>query len=433
MKNILIFTRDMMPYVSSPGAAVRVLYMTKFLKKKGFNVNLVAAKGNPISYFGLKEEVDFIKPIYIDDFIQRWQSRNSQKDLTSIRKKKLFDIKQKIKLFLKKIVLFFSVPDIGIFSVPKFTIKLYFLINRMKIDTLIISSPPHSNQIVTLILKIIFKNKIFIIVDYRDGWNTFKIFQESGLIKKILSQGLEKRLLKLVDFFVYQSPKVQSDIISLYKFDQETFCNKSQLVRNGYTKVPPCKKALINLKEDSCGVDEFLLGYFGGLDFSSENYRNPIKIFNELEELNLKINIAIFGTVWKKDHCPSFKNINIKFYGATTLSEAKKYMHDCDGLLCFHADNSGSEVIPGKFYEYIDSLRPIISFGPRDMECGNIISKYEFGIHIPFNEISSFRSVISSFFLKKDFNNFIERLNFHRSKFSRQNQYSRLLKRLEEL
>ena len=102
-------------------------------------------------------------------------------------------LSQSLKHIVKNIVRVLSVPDLGILSIPKFLLRLYPIIKTADIDTVIVSSPPHSSQIISLLLKVIFKDKIFLVVDYRDGWNTFDIFKESNFVKRSLSEKVEKK------------------------------------------------------------------------------------------------------------------------------------------------------------------------------------------------------------------------------------------------
>ena len=422
----------MVPYCTSPGAAVRILTLAKYLKEEGFMVKLVAAKGNKISYFGLKSIADYIEPIYVEDFVQERRTRPFRSDAKKENANVYELLSQSLKNIVKNIVRALSLPDIGILSIPKFLLMLYPIIKTADIDTVIVSSPPHSSQIISLLLKIIFKDKICLVVDYRDGWNTFDIFRESNFVKRSLTEKVEKKVLMAADFFMYQSPSVFEQITSHFKIDYEEFKSKSELVRNGYTDLPFLHNNDLSLGQHY-DEDCFSLGYFGGLDFSSSGYRNPSLILEHLDNLGIEINVICFGQVLCEDRCADFKNISIIFNETIDMDQAKALMKKCDGLLSFHAHSLGSEVIPGKFYEYIDSCRPILSVGPFDMECGKIISEYGFGVHLSYDELDKHRGSLLNFFSSHQFDVFISNLFEKKYLFDRSYQYAKCVTRLVEL
>ena len=113
------------------------------------------------------------------------------------------------------------------------------------------------------------------------------------------------------------------------------------------------------------------------------------------------------------------------------MDHAKALMRSCDALLSFHADENGSEVIPGKFYEYVDSERPIISIGPKNMECGKLISQYNFGLHLSYKEIIKNKNKLDLFFSGAEFKSIKKNIRENKEVFSRNHQYSILLKKLK--
>ena len=66
--------------------------------------------------------------------------------------------------------------------------------------------------------------------------------------------------------------------------------------------------------------EQFTLGYFGGINFLDNSYRNPNTIFEWLDKLNITMELKVFGEVWGKELCYKSKNFKIEFYGKKTLS-----------------------------------------------------------------------------------------------------------------
>ena len=361
-KNILIFARDMLPYRHSAGDSIRPLSLAVFLKDNGYDVTLVSAKGNEISGFGLEKQLDYIKPIYIKDFLQEADSRPQKTNLSKGRSKFYTEIIS----FLKYLLSFFYIPDRNIIMIPKYFFILKKIIKEKKINYAFFTSPPHSTQILSLLIK---KNlpELTVVTDYRDGWNTFKVNSVNSFVGKYISRQMEKSVLKNCDYFTYQSDNVINDICNSLKLSLDDLSRKSFLVRNGSTSmVEPAEQNII--RSVKFEEEQFTLGYFGGINFLDNSYRNPNTIFEWLDKLNITMELKVFGEVWGKELCYKSKNFKIEFYGKKTLQESKALMLKCDGLFVFHAESlGGDEVIPGKLYEYIESRTPILSFGPENM------------------------------------------------------------------
>lgn len=383
MANILIFARELAPYCNSVGSTLRVITLANFLKKQGHSVTFIAAKGVFVSDFGLSEDIKSIDAIYLDDILQKYYTKKAVSNV-DINKKNI-TVSGSLKNIIFEKVKNYSIPDIGIYFLPKFIKYCLRFIKDKEVDYLLISSPPHSSQILGLIVKLINK-KIKLIVDYRDGWNTFGPFRPKNYLLLIISKFLEKNILIKCDYFTYQSAQVLEKIKKIYPLYSASIAKKSILVRNGYTVLDDKYGYPYNTKFDELVNIEKIktIGYFGGLNFQNENFRNPIEFFQLLDSLNLDIVIKAYGVLYGGDKIPKFKNLKFEFLGVVPLLAAKELMKSCDALFVFHASNDdGDEVIPGKFYEYIEAQRPILVYGPKEMECGKIVADENFGIFIP--------------------------------------------------
>jgi hypothetical protein len=137
-----------------------------------------------------------------------------------------------------------------------------------------------------------------------------------------------------------------------------------------------------------------------------------------------------------------------EFYGAVELSSETKEnsfqihihkriaheaalqkMADMDFLLFIYSNpQSSDEVISGKLFEYISVHKPIICFGPKNMEARRIVEKYGIGITIDIEDPIDIEKKLESLpdFLGKDF---YKDLNI--SQFKRENQYQKFLELLQ--
>jgi hypothetical protein len=421
----------MVPYCHSIGSCLRPLTMADYLKKRGCAISILAAKGHFIGYHGLKSIVDSLDVHYKEDSYQLRHTKTLQNYTDS--KNFIFSfLTNKLNIF-KKIIKNSIVPDIAILYIPKFIARAYTLIKRDSYTHIIVTSPPHSTQLVGLVLKLIFKLNLKLIVDYRDGWNTFSLFTPKNKFLAMISSLLEQEVLRNSDCFIYQSKPVMEKIIIKYPALKEKLRNNSVLVRNGYSRMGEIGVDYNVVFDAMQDLDEYdlVLGYFGGIDFQENSYRNPVKFMQILNSIGIKISLHIY-TASRVDVNVRYSNINIKLHESISLAEAKAQMRHFDALILFHAEESGSdEVIPGKFYEYIDSRRPILGYGPRGMECLSLIKYYDLGYSIFMDyeeyEFDCFQQKIDSLksFRGKDF---ISPAVWE--KFSREEQYKAMFEKV---
>ena len=402
--------------------------MANYLSGVGHNVKFLAAKGVAVSYFGLQKEVEILKPEYLEDKLQNFYTLKAIRLIEGNTSSPQISIAGYLRGLANYIVKSIALPDIGLFFLLKFIRRAFQIIRAEDIQILIVSSPPHSSQILGLVVKVVLKKKITLIVDYRDGWNTFSLFRASNFFKRYLCELLEFFVLKNADLFLYQSPAVLKQILQKYFWHSDRLTSKSLLVRNGYTSLD--SGSLQIPKKNFSQYDSngpFRIGYFGGLDFSNSNYRNPIELFRILDRVDREIELIIYGNFIAPENLEVFKNVKVRYMGLVALDKAKEAMHGCNSLLVFHASAEGAEeVIPGKFYEYIDAQRPIIVFGPTNMECGLIVKEMNLGVFLEIDRPEENIKKLRSFIGATDLEEYAKRLWDVRSEFSREAQYKKL-------
>ena len=78
-----------------------------------------------------------------------------------------------------------------------------------------------------------------------------------------------------------------------------------------------------------------------------------------------------------------------KFYKNISYFESQKKMSRFDYLLILHTEKStASEVITGKFYEYLSSRIPIIVISNGPTEAGRLVRRHNLGYSIDYNKVS---------------------------------------------
>lgn len=439
MSNILIFARELVPYCNSVGSSLRAITLARHLTDIGHSVTLLGARGVFVADFGLGELINDLDIVYIDDYLQKFYTtkaakKSNNKNSASSEVVPVGKYKRKIykKInaddFILRLIKSFTIPDVTIFFLPKFIFHSLRIIRKKNIDVLIVSSPPHASQILSLLVRLFGRKELEIIVDYRDGWNTFDLFRPKFKFLQGLSKYIEKKVLLACDQFLYQSPRVLSNIADQLSL-RGLIESKSTLVRNGYTDIG-------TLNHDSLQDNQFRLknenliriGYFGGMDFNNGSWRNPAKYLEMFDAASVHIEFTLFGTAIDNSCLPKYSHISIAQKGMVDLHLAKEAMTSFDALFVFHSSDIGSdEVIPGKFYEYIQACRPIIVCGPPLMECGMIVEEYNFGIFIrsdasPENVIKMLADLMD----KDKRESYIMSLKAKSHEFSRYYQYNKI-------
>jgi glycosyltransferase involved in cell wall biosynthesis len=277
-------------------------------------------------------------------------------------------------------------------------------------------------QLVGLKLKKHFKSKINLIIDYRDSWNTTKIFRKDFKICQLISEKLEKRALKKTDHFTYISKPMLDKVEKIYKLNMS---EKAKLIMNGYNKL----QSFSNLKNRS--EDIIKIGYFGIVSDHNTSYRN---ITNLLEVVNNNPNIFkglefhLFGKI-RIGKTDLIKRNNFHIHNSLSHEEALKRMSEMDFLLLIHSDpESSDEVITGKFFEYVAVKRPILCLSPENMEARRLIDTYNIGITADINNKQDMIDKLKSL---RDYKGYDFYSGIDVSIFQRERQYEKFLEILK--
>lgn len=411
-KKILVVCHDFLPYAASLGSVMRIVTLADFLYKKGFEVNILASKGSYYGYFDYAKLCDKIKTFYIYD-----SQKKKNLNIATCKTKLKESFVSKTLTILKRFVSDFLIPDKGIRLIPRYYAKASKLMRQKGIRNVLISSPPHSTQLVGLLLKIKFGSNVNLIVDYRDSWNTSSIFSKKYILNRYISCRLEKSLLIKADRFLFVSEPMLAKIEKLHKIG---LSDKSVLVMNGFSI------RLNSIAQHSLKKEKIQIGYFGSVSDSNSSFRNIFSLLYCLKicrELSDKIEFHFYGpTSLKHYNIGDFNNLFL--HKPVGHQEALLKMSEMDYLLLIHSDKTNSdEVITGKFFEYVSIQKPIICLAPENMEAVRLIKRYNIGIHI---DINNNQEIIDKFLaLNKHMDNNYSLMNIN--DFSREKQYEKIL------
>lgn len=384
MAAVLIVSPLFVPYCPSYGGAVRALTLSHFLREQGFEVHILATGGQFYGYFGAEHLVDSACCHYLPWILTPQHTSGG----TSARK------------FLAET---FCVPDGRVRQVPALTLAAARLIRQHSIKHLITTSPPHSCQLVGLLLKLLLGDRLNWIVDYRDSWNQITRFARNNAIARALSRFLERRVLSACDYFTYVSSPI------LRKLEGQIEPGRARLVSNGFWDAPPQRP----YRRQPGALS---IGHFGVLD---RRYRDPKGLLLALEQLpgwRDSLEFHFFGA------SPEFSHPWLQFHPTLSSQEAATRMTEMDYLLVLHSESIDcDEAVTGKFYEYLAARRPLLCLAPPASEVYRQVRELGVGVTADIDDPTQVARLLSGLPPPQSFTQIYQELDVER--FSRRRQF----------
>ncbi|MCL6419725.1 glycosyltransferase family protein [Aestuariirhabdus haliotis] len=420
-RGVLLICQHFVPYTPSVGGVARVVYLSRFLVANGINTTVLSSDGVNYGDFGFSKNLAGVNVTYLRDPLKSSvQSSLRIINKPTTRHKGFFmSILRISKSILNRLV----IPDLGLLMVYKYYKAASKLIESGSIDTVFVSTPPHSMQLVGGFLKWKFGNKITLIADYRDSWNTSTIFAPVGPVSGFFSRKMEKFSLARADIVTFVSEPMISKLDKM--FPDLYLVEKGLLVMNGFAG-DPCSFTIPKFE------DPIRIGYFGMADDDPNGYRDVEPLLNLTSTAvrsGLNIKLFFYGTL-------RLSHLNIADYPYVEIcepiahSDVHLFMQSMDYLLLLHTNPKNSdEVVTGKLFDYLQARRPIICYSPEDMEAARIIKKFGLGVWADIQSTDQAIEVLQG--LK--FNHYpVLQDEQIISTFSRDGQYLKILERLRD-
>lgn len=250
------------------------------------------------------------------------------------------------------------------------------LIEKEKIDTVFVSSPPHSSQLIGLELKE--KYNVRWIADMRDPWTDIYYYEDllhTALSAKI-DANYEKKVLESADAVISVSEPINTMFLAKSdKLDPKKF----HVIPNGYDEsdFDP------NIKKDQ---SFFQITYVGTM---ADNYRPSIlfrsikKLMDEFNGSEKLVRLTMVGS--------SAAAINRLMQETALEKEAElishvdhstaiNYMQKANVLLLVIPDVKDSDgILTGKLFEYLACKVPVIGLGPVNGKANKILAECKSG------------------------------------------------------
>ena len=274
------------------------------------------------------------------------------------------------------------IPDARVGWVKYAFEKAVEIIRRENIDTVYISSPPHSTQLIGLKLKEKFPN-IRWIADMRDPWTDIYYYKDllHTSIAKNIDAKYEKKVLERADSLIVVSDAIKRTFATKIKIGTN---DKIHVIPNGYDE----RDFVDQVEKDASAT---YITYVGTM---ADTYK-PEMFFNALKSCiekypEKKIKFRFVGaTPWTIKERAKELGIeeSCEWIGHVDHVTAIHYMRKSDFLLLIIPDAPGAEgILTGKLFEYLGAGKTIIGIGPKNGDAARIIDRCEAGKMFERNE-----------------------------------------------
>jgi glycosyltransferase involved in cell wall biosynthesis len=229
------------------------------------------------------------------------------------------------------------------------------------------------------------------VAGFRDPWSGFESSTpERWLIPKKIDQGFEHAVFRVATKIDVAWEGIVADARGKYpEIPKEKFVH----IPNGFDSSDFPESDILKRARRTYG-DKFVLTYSGSL----YGPRNPASLFAALKLLLSrgeidpgKITLRFVGRFGVEIHemmaAPEIQPM-IEKYDYVAHSKAVELVSDSDALLLIVDDTpSVAEIVPGKVYEYLGSMRPMLAIAPPSGAIGRLLRETNGGETIAARDI----------------------------------------------
>jgi len=277
---------------------------------------------------------------------------------------------------------------------------LHRLIARERFDALYSTFSPASNHLLALTLQRV--TRLPWVADFRDLWVDDYRYAEPSARRRQRDAGLEAAVLHAADAVVGVTARQTSLLAAKVPLRRHQFAT----ITNGFDPVdfPAPWPGGNNRREDLVVTSQvpFVLAHVGRLD----RWRCPAVLFEGLARFaqavrdeSPPVGLHVVGHA-----SPLIRRqlaatgLDCRFTDYVTHPQAIAEMCGADALLLTVPDGPNADsVIPAKAFEYLAARRPVLTIGPPDGECTNLMSRCGAGACVGFESAAIGHALLSLF------------------------------------
>jgi glycosyltransferase involved in cell wall biosynthesis len=262
------------------------------------------------------------------------------------------------------------------------------LIRNFGIETVITTGPPHSTQLIGLKLKK--KYKINWIADFRDPWTDlyyYTEFKQTALARKI-DEAYERMVIENSDLIITVSESFKRLLATK---SRHNLSQKIHVVPNGFDQEDFYAR---RLSKES----EFTITYIGTISaiYQIDGFIGALTRLDEGEKERLKIRVVGKMAASLADKF-DISGIKTEFVGYVEHSKSIDFLLQSSLLLLIIPKVKNNEgIVPGKFFEYLASGKPVLALGPSNSDLARLIRETRSGRLLEYDDSEHIASYISS-------------------------------------
>lgn len=268
------------------------------------------------------------------------------------------------------------------------------LIKEHNIEAIYSSSPPYTCSIIARSLKK--KTGLRWVAGFRDPWTGFISSPKRWFLPSAIDKHMEFSTFNEADAVECAWEGIIKDALEKYpSLDKSKFFH----VPNGYDSADFPKEI------DTAPTSKFTITYTGSL----YGRRNPKSLFEALEIIFNKGIISPIQCTFRfigrfgAEVEEMFQSVSfpesLEIHGYMSHEESIRYLFKSDVLLLIVDESKESaEIVPGKVYEYLGVLKPILAIAPHDGAIASLIRETDAGAIAHQTEVENIVSIIEEYF-----------------------------------
>ena len=240
------------------------------------------------------------------------------------------------------------------------------LFRKNKYDAVMATMGPYTSGIAAY--KLAKKNKLPLIIDYRDHWTLNPYITFITKLHKRYSKKWENKILRFASVITVVSKTMKKDLIREFG---EVLRNKIKVIYNGWD-ADDFSNFVIWKNE------KLVIKYIGNF-YGHQNPRyfiEALELLYSRDQLPNDLLIEFTGNYYSEtiDYIVNSKVAHmIKINSQIEHKDAIKSLMNCDALLLFIASHKGKGVLTGKLFEYLRSGKEILAMVPPEGEAAEIL------------------------------------------------------------
>ncbi len=317
------------------------MYFSNILAQKGYRIDVVTIKlpyENKIFRFHKNITIFRLFPGHLQNLLNKIRARvgSEEKKGSPIRQKHIFKILKRGYWFVMNNTL---MGDLRTEWMP-FCLSFLRKINIAKYSTVISSQEPFVDSLIALKLKESYPN-ISWIADMGDT----VLSPHRPRLKQKIDMRYEKKIMEKADKIILTNKNVLEYVSTKYDIEKSKF----KIIRQGFDFT----KNIENKKHKNNVFTLFFTGTF------YKDFREPGELIKALSGLNIDMKFIIAGK--NEIFADEFSIVKdkIEFLGFIPYFESLKLQKKVDVLV--NIGNKQNYQVPGKFFEYLGSKKPILN------------------------------------------------------------------------